>query len=228
MSPGAVVPGSRLGRVLPPSWRGVGRAAQWRRARARRVLSAVLLLVCGSLVWSAVQPAAGASESMLVAAHDLPAGHRIRTSDLRAVTWPVGTGLHGVLSRSSALGALTVATIDAGEPLTSSRVSVAGRWPGVATGNVVVPVPAVDPSMTELVRSGDRVDVIGPQGTVGVALPVVLVSRPAGSSGFGGSATTAATLWVSAPSSTAASIVSATMTARTAGAGLAVVLRPAR
>lgn len=217
----------RLERVLPPTWRGVGRAAQWHRARARRMLSAVLLLICGSLVWSALHPAAGASESMLVAARDLPAGHRIATPDLRAVSWPRGTHLHGALTRPVALGALTVAAIDSGEPLTSSRVFVAGRWPGVASGHVIVSVPSMDPSVTELVRSGDRVDVIGPEGTMGSALRVVLVTRPAGGSTFGGSASTAGALWVSAPSEVAVSIASATMTARTSGAGLSVVLRPA-
>lgn len=227
MSSGADSRLPRLHRALPPAWRGVGRAAQWHRARARRVLSAVLLLICGSLVWSALQPAAGASEAVLVAARDLPAGHRIASADLRSVSWPRGAALRGALTRPVALGALTAASIDAGEPLTSSRVSVAGRWPGVASGHVVVQVPSVDPSMTELVRSGDRVDVIGPRGTVGSALPVVLVSRPTGTSGFGG-ATTAGALWVSAPSSIAARIASATLTARTSGAGLCAVLRPAR
>lgn len=218
---------SRAQRVLPPTWRGVSRAAQWHRARARRVLSAVLLLICGSLVWSALQPAASASESMLVAARDLSAGHRIGPSDLQSVSWPRGTHLRGALTRPVALGALTVAAIDAGEPLTSSRITVAGRWPGVASGNVVVSVPSVDPSVTELVRSGDRVDVIGPQGSVGTALPVVLVSRPTGGSGFASSAATAGALWVSAPSTVAARIASATIIARTSGAGLTVVLRPA-
>ncbi len=219
--------GARLHRVLPPAWRGVGRAAQWHRARARRVLSAILLLICGSLLWTAVRPPADAAESMLVAARDLPAGHRIVSADLRSVSWPRSARLKGALTPASAQGSLTVAGIDAGEPVTSSRVAVSRRWPGVADGNVVASVSSVDPAVTELVRAGDHVDLIGAQGLLGTNLPVVLVSPGTAGGGFGASARTAGTLWVSVPAGTAARIASATMVSHTSGAGIAVVLRPA-
>ncbi|MBO1765913.1 SAF domain-containing protein [Allobranchiibius sp. GilTou38] len=213
---------NRVHALLPPAWRGPGRAAAWRRARGRRVASAGLLLVAGLLGWGALQGPAAASGSIIVAAHELPAGHVVEPGDLRERAWPAGAGLAGALPRSAAQGSVTTGVIAAGEPVTASRVRTGRRWPGVRAGDVVVSVPVADPMLTRLLRAGDRIDVLGATGSVGADLLVLLVTQaptaPSTSSGE---------IWVSAPTSVAARIAAETVTSRTAGTQLTVVLHPA-
>lgn len=214
---------SRVHTLLPPAWRGPSRAAAWRRARGRRVASAGLLLIAGLLGWGALQGPAAASGTILVAAHDLPAGHVVVPGDLRERSWPSGAALAGGLPRTTAEGSVTTGPIAAGEPMTASRVRAGRHWPGVRAGDLVVSVPVTDPTVTALLRAGDHVDVLGSTGSVGADLPVLLVT-PADASRTGN---TAGAVWVSAPTSVVARIAAETATSRTAGTQLSVVLRPA-
>lgn len=208
--------------VLPPAWRGRSRAAAWRRARARRVLSACLLLVAGVLGWSALQGPAAASQPVTVAARDLPAGHRVVAADLQVVKWPIGVTLPNAVAEQAARGSVTTAAISTGEPLTGSRLRTGRNWPGVGSGHVVVSVPVTDPAVATLVGAGDRIDVLGPESALGSNLPVLMVTV-AGKSGEGGPST----VWVSAPDAVAGRVAAATAASKTAGTQLSVVIRPA-
>ena len=213
---------SRAQALLPPAWRGPSRAAAWRRARGRRVASAGLLLIAGLLGWGALQGPAAASASIVVATHDLPAGHVVVSGDLRQRPWPSGAALAGSLARSAAQGSVTTGTIAAGEPVTASRVRTARHWPGVRPGDLVVSVAVPDPTLTRMLRVGDHVDVLGSVGSVGLDLPVLLITPADTAHG----ATATGAVWVSAPAAVASRIAVETATSRTAGTQLSVVLRP--
>lgn len=213
---------NRAHAVLPPAWRGHSRSAVWRRARARRLLSVGLLFVAGLLGWSAFQGPAAASQPVLVAVRDLPAGHRVSAGDLRVVPWPVDANVPGSLTSTSSTGSVTTAAISAGEPLTSSRVRTGRTWPGVRSGDVVVSVPVSDPSIATLIGAGDRIDVLGADSTLGSNLPVLMVTT-----GTKGGESAPSAVWISAPGAVAARVAAATAASRTSGAALSIVIRPA-
>lgn len=147
----------RLVRLLPPSWRGGSVAALRRRHRARRILAAVLVALAALAVVGQLS-AAGARVSVLVAARDLPAGHRLSAADLRTIPWPSAPGVPR-LGTDQTVGQVLDAALAAGDPVTASRLRPARSWPG-SDRRVVLSVP-LDPVLARVVRPGDRVDVFG-------------------------------------------------------------------
>ena len=179
-------------------------------------------MLAGVLGWSAVEGPAAASQSVTVAARDLPAGHRMVAGDLKVANWPNGVALPNAVAEHAARGSITTASIAAGEPLTASRLRTGRNWPGVRSGDVVVSVPVSDPSIAALVGAGDRIDVLGPESALGSNLPVVMITAAAHSGEGGPSA-----VWVSASDAVAARVAAATSASRTAGTQLSIVIRPA-
>lgn len=143
-------------RLLPDSWQGGSIAATTRRHRARRILAAMLVAVAALAIVQRLT-AARATQVVVVAAHDLPAGQRLSASDLRSVTWPSGAALPGRLSAAEAVGAIVDAPMRAGEPVTTARVRDARSWVG-SGARVVLSVP-VEPSLASVLDRGDQVDV---------------------------------------------------------------------
>lgn len=136
-----------------------------RRAR-RKVLAhrrGLAALCAGLAVAAAVQSQASPpppTTRVLVAARDLDGGVALRADDLARVAFDPDSVPEGVIgSAADALGRTTVGPVRAGEPLTDVRVLGSGlldRHPG----DVALPVRIGDPEAVDLLRVGDRVDVL--------------------------------------------------------------------
>ena len=152
----------------------------------RRILAALCALAAVALLLRG--DPAHARISVVVAARDLPPGHLLGAADLRLVPYPPGIAPHGAAADPAPLlGAVLTAALRTGEILTDVRV-VGPRLAEVATGRPdarIVPVRLADTAITEILRAGDRVDVVaaGPGDpafahTLAVDAAVVLVSGP--------------------------------------------------
>ena len=182
--------GGRAQGLLPAGWRGPGRRAAWRRARARRVLAALLVGVAAWLALSAFLPTpAVTGVPVLVAAHDLAAGQQLTAADLRPARWAPGTAPAGATSSVAALvGHRVSSPLSAGDALTPARLHGPGLLTGLPAGQVAARVAVPDARMTAMVRPGDHVDLIdnatGRQ--VGSDLLVLATDGSATSAGSGG------------------------------------------
>jgi Flp pilus assembly protein CpaB len=141
-------------------------------ARYRRLVVAGLVALAATAAIDAVRPAAPAGPSVLVAAHDLPAGHRLAPADLVARPWGPGTPPDGLVPEPS--GRTLAAPVRRGEPLTDARVSAPGAVPWAPSlpasrpgrsapapaGSVVVSVRLGDPASALVAEPGGRVDVV--------------------------------------------------------------------
>ncbi|PWJ26384.1 SAF domain-containing protein [Branchiibius hedensis] len=166
-------------RLLPDSWQGGSVAATARRHRARKVLAAVLVAVAALAAVHRVT-SAGATRTVVVAAHDLSAGQRLAGADLRSVAWPVSAALPDPLTMTQAVGAVVDAPMRAGEPVTAARIRDARSWAG-SSSRVVLSVP-VEPALAAVLQRGDRVDVYAGARLVAATTTVVQTSAAAASS----------------------------------------------
>ncbi|MGW3959095.1 SAF domain-containing protein [Amycolatopsis sp. NPDC005003] len=130
---------------------------QSRRTRLIRRWLAVGLLVLGGL--ALVHPGSARGAPTVLAAHDLPSGAPLRAADVRLAELPGEARPAGVLSTLDAVdGRLLASPVRAGEPLTDVRLATVPEAgdPGTAT----VPVRLADVAIAELLRPGQRVDVV--------------------------------------------------------------------
>ncbi|MFI5714193.1 SAF domain-containing protein [Nocardia sp. NPDC051750] len=101
--------------------------------------------------------------SVVVAARDLAPGHLLEPADLRLTQLPPGAAPDGAARDPAALaGAVLTAALRSGEVLTDVR-TVGPRLAEVATGTAnsrIVPIRLADTAITEILRAGDRVDVV--------------------------------------------------------------------
>ena len=170
----------RLGRALRPVRRAV--------LRRRRLLAAVLTAVA---VASGIHAAAApppARVGVPVAARDLPAGVVLSTGDLTEVEFAPGSVPDGVAA--DAAGRTLAAPLRRGEPVTDVRL--VGR--ALADGHAdltALPVRLPDAGMVDLLRAGDRIDLLAadPQGsgarTVATDVLVLAVPRATAASDAG-------------------------------------------
>ncbi|MBJ7357788.1 MAG: pilus assembly protein CpaB [Nocardioides sp.] len=131
--------------------------------RRRRLLAAVLTAVAAVAGLRATAPPPQATVSVLVAAHDLPAGTRLADADLTTLELRPGTEPDGLVPDPT--GSTLASALRRGEPVTDARV----LGPALTDGHadmVATPVRLPDPAMASLLRAGDRVDVLAadPQG----------------------------------------------------------------
>lgn len=137
---------------------------RWAHALAVRRALAVLLAGLGVALLVRGDPNA-VRGTVLVAARDLPPGRVLTTNDLRAVLRESGTLPAGVLRDAAAVAGHTLAApMRAGEPFTDVRL-LGARLAAAATGDGnarIVPVTLADRGVAELLREGDRVDVVAP------------------------------------------------------------------
>lgn len=178
--------------------RDLGRAARWeslldRRpswadARlARRILAAALTALAGFLYLRG-DPDTRRIPAV-VAAHDLAPGQAVRAADLRISEFAAGTLPVGVLHELAPLeGATLTAAMRAGEIFTDVRV-VGPRLAAAATGAAdarIVPIRLADNAVADILRSGDRVDVVAAEPAAPadsprpLAVGAVVVSIPGG------------------------------------------------
>ncbi|MEV6430903.1 SAF domain-containing protein [Nocardia sp. NPDC051463] len=174
---------------------GALRFALWNRPPwadgllARRLLAVVLTALAAGLF---IRGDPGAERTpIVVAGRDLPPGHLIQADDLRSVAHESGALPTGVVTDSAALvGATLTAAMRTGEIFTDLRI-VGPRLAAVATGGRdarIVPIRLADTAVAEILRAGDRVDVVGaeeqtgpaarPARTLATDAAVVLVAGP--------------------------------------------------
>ena len=166
----------RRDRLVSPL-RSVRRAVLARR----RPLAALLTAVAVATGIHAAAAPPPPSVDVVVAARDLPAGTVLTPGDLRAVGFAPGSVPAGASDDAvDAVGRTLAAPVRAGEPVTDVRVvgpALTDGYPGLTA----VPVRLPDAGMVELLRVGDRVDLVAadPQGggasVVATDVPVLAV-----------------------------------------------------
>ncbi|QIS22858.1 SAF domain-containing protein [Nocardia terpenica] len=135
---------------------------------ARRLLAAALVILAAVLVVRG-DPTARHVE-VVVAARDLAPGRVLHADDLRRVSRTAGTVPGGaVRAESAVLGATLAGAVRGGEILTDLRV-VGPRLATVAAGVPearIVPIKPADNAIADILRAGDRVDVVAAEETSG-------------------------------------------------------------
>lgn len=140
-------------------------------------MAAAVAVLAGMQAASAPAPPA---RTVLTAARDLPAGAVLGRGDLAAASYAPSNVPGGAVTDAGAIvGRTTTGPLRAGEPITDVRL-LSGSLLEAFPGRVAVPVRIADRGAVELLRIGDRVDVIAadPQGAsapslVASAAPVV-------------------------------------------------------
>lgn len=157
---------------------------------ARRLLAAALTALAVVLLLRG-DPGSERTE-VVVAGRDLPPGHLLEADDLRSTPHEAGTLPTGAVDDIAILvGATLTGAMRTGEVFTDLRI-VGPRLAAVATGARdarIVPIRLADTAVAEILRAGDRVDVIGaedqggpgtrPARLLAIDAAVVLVSSPA-------------------------------------------------
>ncbi|RJO76391.1 flagellar biosynthesis protein FlgA [Nocardia panacis] len=135
----------------------------------RRIAAAALALLALSLFIRG-NPAAEHAE-VVVAARDLAPGHLLEGGDLKLTAHAAGALPSGASRESTPLlGATLTGAMRAGEIFTDLRV-VGPRLAGVATGAKdarIVPIRLADNAVAEILRPGDRVDVVAAEDSSGL------------------------------------------------------------
>jgi Flp pilus assembly protein CpaB len=126
----------------------------------RRALAAVCAALAVAAVLQANATPAPSTTSVLTAAHDLPGGVVVESSDLRSTAFAPDSVPAGTLAGPDvAVGRTTAGPMRAGEPVTDARLvtsSILDGYPGL----VAVPVRLGDAGAVRLLRVGDRIDVL--------------------------------------------------------------------
>ncbi|MCM6775176.1 SAF domain-containing protein [Nocardia sp. CDC159] len=165
----------------------------------RRMLAA--LLAIGAVVLFVRGDPQARSADVVIATRDLSPGRVLSAADLRVVARPAGLLPEGSVREVSALvGATVSGAVRAGEMLTDLRV-LGARLAQVATGVAdarIAPIRLADNAVADILRVGDRVDVVtaersegdpahaGPPRTLAADAVVVLISAPEGRRGPSG------------------------------------------
>ncbi|HEX2028763.1 MAG TPA: SAF domain-containing protein, partial [Nitriliruptorales bacterium] len=126
------------------------------RMRAAVVVVAVLVLATIAGRGAATSPW-GPPVRVVVATHDLPAGHTLTTQDLRAVTWPRDVAPDDAVGGvGPALGRSLSSGLVAGAALTGRHLGSGGLGAALPAGRAAVPLPLPE-GVT--VTVGQRLDV---------------------------------------------------------------------
>ncbi|MGQ4598302.1 SAF domain-containing protein [Nocardia sp. R6R-6] len=184
-------------RALADLGRGGWNPSGWQRppwadaVLARRLLAAVLAALAAVLL---IRGDPGTERMpIVVAARDLAPGRLLEAGDLRSAPREAGTLPAGAVADPATLvGATLTGAMRAGEVFTDLRV-IGPRLAVAATGardGRIVPIRLADTAVADILRAGDRVDVIGAEDSNGPATrpfrtlvtdaAVILVSSPAG------------------------------------------------
>jgi len=144
----------------------------------RRPLAAVAAALAAVIGIQAAAPPPPPTRALLTAARDLPAGSVIGAEDLTRVPFPPGSVPAGAVDDPGAvLGRTTTVPMRSGEPVTDVRILSGSLLEGYP-GRVAAPVRIGDPGVVELLRIGDRVDVIAADPQGGADPEVVATDAP--------------------------------------------------
>jgi Flp pilus assembly protein CpaB len=98
---------------------------------------------------------------VVVAARTLPAGHLLARADLRTARWPADLRPGGFRAAPSAVtGRRLAGPVAGGEAITAYRLVGRDLAAGLPPSSVAAAVAVPDPHSVDLVRPGDRVDVL--------------------------------------------------------------------
>ena len=143
----------RLAALTRPRWA--------RTATARRIAAAVLVLIAIALYLRGDPNTERVS--VVVAAHDLQPGRIVSTDDLTPADRESGSLPDGaIVDADQLIGHTLAGATRAGELFTDLRI-LGPRLAAGATGAVdarVVPIRLADPAVADMLREGDRVDVL--------------------------------------------------------------------
>lgn len=123
----------------------------------------ICLLLAANSAAARGRPAAAAPRTapVVVAARNLPAGQPLRAADLRVARWPTGLRPAGARpDRAGLLGRRLAGAIGTGEPVTATRLLGPDLTAHLAPGLVAAAVLVDDPHAADLVRPGDRADLL--------------------------------------------------------------------
>ena len=128
----------------------------------RRLLAlGCVLLAAVTAMGARHEPPPAAAGSVVVAARDLPAGAQLTDADLRVLAWPVNLRPPGAMSRpAQVIGRRLAGPIRADEALTGTRLAGADLTAGLPPQLRAVPVELAGSAMPDLVRVGDRIDLL--------------------------------------------------------------------
>jgi Flp pilus assembly protein CpaB len=138
------------------------RARLPRIGRTPRLLIAAtcLLMALASALGSGPKPAAAGGRPVVVAARDLPAGHVLGRADLAVARLPAALRPAGARAGPAAFVRQRLAgPIGAREVLTASRLVSADLAAGLGR-LVAAAVPLDDPRAADLLRPGNRIDLL--------------------------------------------------------------------
>ncbi|HEU4676031.1 MAG TPA: Flp pilus assembly protein CpaB [Motilibacteraceae bacterium] len=159
MNAGPVDRAARRG--TPPLRRDVVGELYRLLTRHRRLVAALLLAAAAAVAVGALAPAPPPTRPVVVAARDLPAGHRLTADDLAVRHLPPPARPAGAVPAvPAALGRTVAAAVRRGEPLTDARLVGPGLLSGAPAGQVAAPVRVADAAEAALVSPGDVVDVL--------------------------------------------------------------------
>lgn len=157
--------------------------------RRRRLLAAALTAVAVAAGLRVVAAPPPATVSVLVAARDLPAGTQLGPSDLFTAEFAPGSAPDDLVTQPH--GQTLAAPLRRGEPVTDVRLIGPQLTEGL-TDLTATPVRLPDAGMVDLLRVGDRVDLVAadPRGTgaetVARDVPVLAIPSEAGGPGTAG------------------------------------------
>lgn len=121
----------------------------------------VLLAVASAVNRKPAAQAGPRTVGVVVAARDLPAGHLLARADLTVARWPPGLRPDGARGDPSELtGRRLAGPVAADELITSTRLIGADLATGLRHQLVAAAVTLGDEHAVELVRAGDRVDLL--------------------------------------------------------------------
>ena len=147
--------------------------------RRRRLLAAFLTAVAVAAGLHAVAAPPPATESVMVAARDLPAGAELGSGDLVTASFAPGTTPDDLAA--DPVGRILAAPLRRGEPVTDVRLVGPGLTSLLGPGQVAAPLRLPDLAVAGLVHAGDRIDVLATAPDAGSAKVVaagVLVLAP--------------------------------------------------
>lgn len=147
----------------------------------RRLLAALSAAVAVAATLHTLRPQPAPTVTVLAASHDLAAGITLTGRDLVARALPKADVPAG--AATAARGRVLAAPMRAGETLTDVRL--VGAALVTASDESAMPVRLPDPAMVALLRTGDRIDLIGADAHGGAAalvasgVRVLAVPQPA-------------------------------------------------
>ncbi|MGV9412589.1 SAF domain-containing protein [Nocardia sp. NPDC003693] len=146
----------------------------------RRIAAVALLTLAAALALRA--DPGGRHTEVVVAARELPPGHVLAATDIRrAPRDPAGLPAGAVRDPDAIVGSALGGGVTTGEILTDLRVigprlaAVAARSPDAR----IVPIRLADNGVAEVLRPGDRVDVVAAEETGGAGRPARLLASDA-------------------------------------------------